>query len=260
MAARAASSRLGVAPPPSSSSSSSLRRARRPLSPRAARLVCSNTVGAGQVAHFAAAAGSQSGLSSSPWLGPALFFAPGAALALYSLIRGKGNLKDGFSRVLTEVSQGYFQVGEERERGGRNVELQLSAVARARGVFRCCFCRAEQPAAGGENIPEVDGDLSDLVGDEPLFVALYKWFRTYGGVYRLAFGPKAFLVVSDPVTARLSVNGYCVVCGFRGLERERGGGEKEKESCAGRLTDMCFATRGSITIKECLRRYSSRSW
>lgn len=35
--------------------------------------------------------------------GVALFFAPGAAICLYALVKGKGNLKDGLSRLLTEV-------------------------------------------------------------------------------------------------------------------------------------------------------------
>ena len=59
-----------------------------------------------------------------------------------------------------------------------------------------------QPNAGGANIPQADGLLSDLVGDEPLFKPLYKWFLEYGGVFRLAFGPKCFVVVSDPIVAR----------------------------------------------------------
>lgn len=55
-------------------------------------------------------------------------------------MRGKGNVKDGFSRLLTEVSQGYFQ-----------------------------------PNVGGESIPVAEGELSDLVGGEPLFKALFQW-------------------------------------------------------------------------------------
>jgi len=97
----------------------------------------------------------------------ALFLAPGAAAAAYSLYLGKGNLADGASRLLTQVSQGYFQ-----------------------------------PDVGGATIPVATGELSDLAGDEPLFKALYGWFLESGGVYKLAFGPKAFVVVSDPVVVR----------------------------------------------------------
>ncbi|KAK9834172.1 hypothetical protein WJX81_005149 [Elliptochloris bilobata] len=85
----------------------------------------------------------------------------------YAFVKGKGNLRDGLSRLLTEVSQGYLQ-----------------------------------PDMGGESIPTAEGELSDLAGDEPLFKALYQWFLDSGGVYKLAFGPKAFIVVSDPVVVR----------------------------------------------------------
>ncbi|GBF92821.1 cytochrome P450 chloroplastic [Raphidocelis subcapitata] len=100
-------------------------------------------------------------------LGVAAFFAPGAAILAYALVKGKGNLKDGLSRLLTDFSQGYFQ-----------------------------------PDVGGKTIPVAEGELSDLAGDEPLFKALYKWFIESGGVYKLVFGPKAFVVVSDPVVVR----------------------------------------------------------
>eukprot|EP00775_Hariotina_reticulata_P002604 gene2604-2906_t len=59
-----------------------------------------------------------------------------------------------------------------------------------------------QPDVGGKNIPVALGELSDLAGDEPLFKALYQWFIDSGGVYKLEFGPKAFIVVSDPVVVR----------------------------------------------------------
>lgn len=72
--------------------------------------------------------------------GAALFFAPGLLALVYAYFKGKGNLSDGLSRLLTEVSQGYFQ-----------------------------------PDVGGKNIPVSEGELSDLAGDEPLFKALYKW-------------------------------------------------------------------------------------
>lgn len=72
---------------------------------------------------------------------------PSIVALVYAYIKGKGNLSDGLSRLLTEVSQGYFQ-----------------------------------PNVGGETIPVAEGELSDLAGDEPLFKALYKWFIESGGV------------------------------------------------------------------------------
>ncbi|KAL3646192.1 hypothetical protein CASFOL_011372 [Castilleja foliolosa] len=57
--------------------------------------------------------------------------------------------------------------------------------------------------SGGKmgNMPIAEGAVSDLFG-KPLFFALYDWFIEHGSVYKLAFGPKAFVVVSDPIVAR----------------------------------------------------------
>ncbi|KAL6529812.1 hypothetical protein OROGR_015435 [Orobanche gracilis] len=52
-----------------------------------------------------------------------------------------------------------------------------------------------------ENMPIAEGAVSDLFG-KPFFFSLYDWFIEHGSVYKLAFGPKAFIVVSDPIIAR----------------------------------------------------------
>ncbi|KAL9328781.1 hypothetical protein ACSQ67_003784 [Phaseolus vulgaris] len=51
------------------------------------------------------------------------------------------------------------------------------------------------------SMPIAEGAVSDLF-NRPLFFSLYDWFLEHGGVYKLAFGPKAFVVVSDPIIAR----------------------------------------------------------
>ncbi|KAG6544907.1 hypothetical protein Mapa_013598 [Marchantia paleacea] len=51
------------------------------------------------------------------------------------------------------------------------------------------------------SMPIAEGAVSDLFA-RPLFFALYDWFIEHGSVYKLAFGPKAFVVVSDPIVAR----------------------------------------------------------
>ncbi|PIA36136.1 hypothetical protein AQUCO_03400208v1 [Aquilegia coerulea] len=50
-------------------------------------------------------------------------------------------------------------------------------------------------------IPQAKGALSALRG-EPFFIPLYALFLTYGGIFRLTFGPKSFLIVSDPSIAK----------------------------------------------------------
>eukprot|EP00252_Welwitschia_mirabilis_P011872 TRINITY_DN2637_c0_g1_i1.p1 TRINITY_DN2637_c0_g1~~TRINITY_DN2637_c0_g1_i1.p1 ORF type:complete len:583 (-),score=116.08 TRINITY_DN2637_c0_g1_i1:230-1978(-) len=51
------------------------------------------------------------------------------------------------------------------------------------------------------SMPIAEGAVSDLFG-KPLFFSLYDWFLEHGSVYQLAFGPKSFVVVSDPIVAR----------------------------------------------------------
>ena len=43
--------------------------------------------------------------------------------------------------------------------------------------------------------------MEDLVGG-PLFLPLYKYYTECGGIYKLCFGPKVFMVVSDPIVLR----------------------------------------------------------
>ncbi|MCL7052304.1 hypothetical protein MKW94_027826 [Papaver nudicaule] len=50
-------------------------------------------------------------------------------------------------------------------------------------------------------IPQARGALSALSG-QPFFIPLYNLFLTYGGIFRLNFGPKSFLIVSDPAIAK----------------------------------------------------------
>eukprot|EP00549_Striatella_unipunctata_P010653 CAMPEP_0118713052 /NCGR_PEP_ID=MMETSP0800-20121206/25246_1 /TAXON_ID=210618 ORGANISM="Striatella unipunctata, Strain CCMP2910" /NCGR_SAMPLE_ID=MMETSP0800 /ASSEMBLY_ACC=CAM_ASM_000638 /LENGTH=749 /DNA_ID=CAMNT_0006618349 /DNA_START=61 /DNA_END=2310 /DNA_ORIENTATION=- len=45
------------------------------------------------------------------------------------------------------------------------------------------------------------GDLQTLAGG-PLFLLLAKYYHEYGPIFNLSFGPKSFLVVSDPVMSK----------------------------------------------------------
>lgn len=46
-----------------------------------------------------------------------------------------------------------------------------------------------------------DGNLAELAGG-PLFLLLNDYYKKYGPVFKLAFGPKSFIVVSDPVMVK----------------------------------------------------------
>lgn len=59
----------------------------------------------------------------------------------------------------------------------------------------------------------LDGNLQELAGG-PLFLLLHDYYKIYGPVYKLAFGPKSFIVVSDPVMVKhiLKVNWSLLHC------------------------------------------------
>uniref|UniRef100_M8AX73 Uncharacterized protein n=1 Tax=Aegilops tauschii TaxID=37682 RepID=M8AX73_AEGTA len=46
------------------------------------------------------------------------------------------------------------------------------------------------------------------LGGVPRALPLFKWFREEGPVYRLAAGPRDFVIVSDPAVAKHVLRGY----------------------------------------------------
>lgn len=47
----------------------------------------------------------------------------------------------------------------------------------------------------------IDGDLAELAGG-PLFLLLQEYYKSHGSIFKLAFGPKSFIVISDPIIAK----------------------------------------------------------
>ncbi|KAI5059524.1 hypothetical protein GOP47_0025843 [Adiantum capillus-veneris] len=52
-----------------------------------------------------------------------------------------------------------------------------------------------------KKVPEAKGDVRAITG-QPFFIPLYDLYLTYGGIFRLNFGPKSFLIISDPAIAK----------------------------------------------------------
>lgn len=52
-----------------------------------------------------------------------------------------------------------------------------------------------------DGCPLATGELNDIA-EGTMFVGLENYFKTYGSPYKLCFGPKSFLVISDPIQAR----------------------------------------------------------
>lgn len=49
--------------------------------------------------------------------------------------------------------------------------------------------------------PLADGEITDIA-DGTMFIGLQRYQRRYGSPYKLCFGPKSFLVISDPIQAK----------------------------------------------------------
>ena len=52
-----------------------------------------------------------------------------------------------------------------------------------------------------DRIPTASGDIREIVG-QPVFIPLFKLFLGYGKIFRLSFGPKSFIVISDNELAK----------------------------------------------------------
>ena len=52
-----------------------------------------------------------------------------------------------------------------------------------------------------DGCPLAEGELADIA-DGTQFIGLQRYYNEYGSPYKLCFGPKSFLVISDPVQAR----------------------------------------------------------
>ncbi len=52
-----------------------------------------------------------------------------------------------------------------------------------------------------DGCPLAEGDIADIA-DGTQFIGLQRYYNEYGSPYKLCFGPKSFLVISDPVQAK----------------------------------------------------------
>ena len=52
-----------------------------------------------------------------------------------------------------------------------------------------------------DGCPLAEGELGDIA-DGTMFIGLQSYYQNYGSPYKLCFGPKSFLVISDPMQAK----------------------------------------------------------
>mmetsp|Transcript_19381 Transcript_19381/g.29439 ORF Transcript_19381/g.29439 Transcript_19381/m.29439 type:complete len:725 (-) Transcript_19381:117-2291(-) len=93
---------------------------------------------------------------------------------------------DAFRILLNNILQ--FVLGNESEDGARVASWDWQLALKEKGIF--VFIKAV-----------ISGDLQTLVGG-PLFLLLTKYHLELGPVFKLAFGPRSFIVVADPAIAR----------------------------------------------------------
>ncbi|KAM0941974.1 putative cytochrome P450 [Dioscorea sansibarensis] len=100
------------------------------------------------------------------------------------------------AELAARIGAGEFSVPQSRLR---------SAFTRLGPVGKLLDEILERWAGGGDaqrlKIPQAKGSISAVEG-QAFFIPLYELFITYGGIFRLSFGPKSFLIVSDPEIAK----------------------------------------------------------
>ncbi|MQM19442.1 hypothetical protein Taro_052444, partial [Colocasia esculenta] len=72
------------------------------------------------------------------------------------------------------------------------------------GKFLYEFFSLVKLGAGAQRAPKIPharGSVATM-GAQAFFIPLYEFFLIYGGIFRLNFGPKSFLIVSDPAIAK----------------------------------------------------------
>ncbi|GAA0165056.1 oxygenase [Lithospermum erythrorhizon] len=87
---------------------------------------------------------------------------------------------------------------EPKEKEKRLAELQTKNT----GFWpRKIFKWLEGNVDDSPRIPEARGSIESF-RNEAFFIPLYQLYLTFGGIFRLTFGPKSFLIVSDPTIAK----------------------------------------------------------
>ncbi|KAL3130704.1 hypothetical protein ABBQ38_000053 [Trebouxia sp. C0009 RCD-2024] len=115
------------------------------------------------------------------------------------LDRKGGSLEERISSGEFSRTQGSF-----KEKASRPVRQALAkdplGPGRQASLWLARLGQQWRREAAGR-MPEASGDPREIVG-QPVFVPLYKLFLAYGPIFRLSFGPKSFVVISDPALAK----------------------------------------------------------
>uniref|UniRef100_A0A7S2RIW3 Cytochrome P450 n=1 Tax=Rhizochromulina marina TaxID=1034831 RepID=A0A7S2RIW3_9STRA len=92
----------------------------------------------------------------------------------------------------------YFWKLPFTQRGAANEPLKLGD---AMHIFRTNIEQIYGGFPSVDGTPLAEGDLSGLT-DGTMYLGLYKYEKDFGKAYKLCFGPKSFIVISEPHAAR----------------------------------------------------------
>nr|AGN27239.1 CYP97A1 [Parachlorella kessleri] len=114
--------------------------------------------------------------------------------------KDKAKLKLGENLDDRIMSGEFSDVGSTKERLTRPLRKLLAQDPIGPGrVLALALARVGQRwrTAAARRMPVARGDIREIIG-QPVFIPLFKLYQVYGGIFKLSFGPKNFVVVSDP--------------------------------------------------------------
>ncbi|KIY93092.1 hypothetical protein MNEG_14870 [Monoraphidium neglectum] len=120
---------------------------------------------------------------------------------------GDGSVQSSIdeSTLDDRIASGEFSdVGSTKERITRPVRKLLAQDPVGIGRFlalQLAQLGRQWRAIAARRMPEARGDIREIVG-QPVFVPLYRLAQRYGKIFRLSFGPKTFVIISDPKYAK----------------------------------------------------------
>ncbi len=104
--------------------------------------------------------------------------------------------------IVSPYSLGQHSGGSGLIPKNRWIGSMLGLICAGRGVaFALAKAGRKQRAADRKVMPEATGDIREIVG-QPVFLPLFKLFTIYGKIFRLSFGPKSFVIISDAQLAK----------------------------------------------------------
>ncbi|KAJ7566206.1 hypothetical protein O6H91_02G092500 [Diphasiastrum complanatum] len=115
----------------------------------------------------------------------------------------KGSIKKYQADLANRITSGEFTVAHPKYQWFKEFRYALANLGPVGRSFAKTLANAERGIRRQKSreMPEASGDVKAVIG-EPMFIPLYKLYLTYGGVFRLTFGPKSFVIVSDAAVAK----------------------------------------------------------